>query len=284
MSSGSAERAVVDEPTNSAVGVVVTVPPRIRLRSMGIHAVTEAECVRYIVDAMNAGRGGWVATANLDHLRRYLADPDFAQLYADASLVVADGMPLVWASRLQGTPLPQRVAGSNLIWSLSEAAAARGRSVYLLGGAPQSAQLAAEVLCRRYPGLRVAGTDCPPPGFENDAVQMDRIVQLLERACPDIVYVAMGSPKQEQLIVRLRGRLPRAWWLGIGISFSFVAGQVRRAPQWMQAAGLEWLHRLSQEPGRLSRRYLVHGLPFGAVLLASSVVRRGLRYAGSARA
>jgi len=250
---------------------------------MGIHAVTEAECVRYIIGAMERAEGGWVATANLDHLRRYLAEPDFARLYADASLVVADGMPLVWASRLQGTPLPQRVAGSNLIWSLSEAAAAHGYSVFLLGGAPQTAERAAEILRGRYPRLRVAGTDCPPPGFEKDPAHVQRIARLLEQAGPDIVYVALGSPKQEQLIVRLRGRLPRAWWLGIGISFSFVAGQVRRAPLWMQRAGLEWLHRLVQEPSRLSRRYLLHGLPFGAALLAESAVRRGLRCAGGLR-
>ena len=103
---------------------------------------------------------------------------------------------------------------------------------------------------------------------------MQKLIAHLTAANPDIVYVALGSPKQEWLIGQLRGYLPRAWWLGIGISFSFLSGQVKRAPQWMQRSGLEWLHRLSQEPRRLAKRYLVHGLPFAASLFTSAIIRR----------
>jgi N-acetylglucosaminyldiphosphoundecaprenol N-acetyl-beta-D-mannosaminyltransferase len=226
------------------------------------------------MDGLAAGRGGWVVTPNLDHLRRLAADRKLRALYAHATLVVPDGMPLIWAAKLQGTPLPERVAGSSLITTLSAAAAENGRSIFLLGGDPGTAEGAAKVLQRNFPGISIAGADCPPLGFEKDQAHLDRVIALLQKARPDIVYVALGSPKQEWLIGQLKGYLPRAWWLGIGISFSFVSGQVRRAPEWMQRAGLEWVHRLCQEPRRLAKRYLVHGVPFAGSLLTSALVHR----------
>jgi N-acetylglucosaminyldiphosphoundecaprenol N-acetyl-beta-D-mannosaminyltransferase len=185
-------------------------------------------------------------------------------------------MPLVWACRLQKTPLPGRVAGSDLIWSLSRTAAERGAAVFLLGGDPGTADEAASRLSERYRGLRVAGTHCPAPGFERRDGELDGIVERLSDARPDIVFVALGSPKQELLIHRLQRELPRAWWLGVGISFSFVAGRVKRAPRWLRSMGCEWVHRLVQEPERLAGRYLVDDLPFGAGLIARSAWR-GLR-------
>jgi N-acetylglucosaminyldiphosphoundecaprenol N-acetyl-beta-D-mannosaminyltransferase len=249
----------------------------VKLRGVSIHRLTEGACVERICTALSKGRGGTVVTPNLDHLRRCATDATFRSLVADAELVVADGMPLVWASRLQGTPLPERVAGSNLIISLSAAAAAHGHSVFLLGGAPGTAQLAGEVLRTRFPHLNVAGTCCPSEGFERDPRHVSALAEQLRTTRPDIVFVALGSPKQEKLIERLRPTLPQAWWLGVGISFSFLCGDVRRAPVWMQSAGLEWAHRLAQEPRRLFKRYVVSGLPFAADLLARSAVKGAMR-------
>jgi N-acetylglucosaminyldiphosphoundecaprenol N-acetyl-beta-D-mannosaminyltransferase len=246
--------------------------PTVELRGVRVHAVSEADAIRHILTEIEAARGGMVVTPNLDHLHRCLHDIAFAAIVSEAELVLADGMPLVWAARLQGTPLPQRVAGSNLITSLSEAAATAGRSVFLLGGSPGTAEGAASVLSAKFPNLRVAGTLCPPVGFENDAANMAEIVQALAAAKPDIVFVALGSPKQERLIVKLRPLLPQAWWLGVGISFSFLCGDVRRAPLWMQKTGLEWLHRLVQEPRRLFRRYVVVGIPFAFSLLGKATM------------
>jgi N-acetylglucosaminyldiphosphoundecaprenol N-acetyl-beta-D-mannosaminyltransferase len=254
---------------------------------MRLHAVTGEKCIRYLLDELDAGRGGWIATPNVDHLRRVGRDPSFAALCARADLAVPDGMPLVWASRLQGTPLPERVAGSDLVWRLSAAAAERGRSVFLLGGAPGTAEGAANVLRVHYPGLRVAGTHCPSPGFEGDEQAVALLVDALRVAGPDIVYVALGTPKGEWLIERHRETLPRSWWVPVGISFSFVTGAVRRAPRWMQRAGLEWLHRLAQEPRRLVRRYIVDDMPFalallgGAALGRAATVWRGTKDGGS---
>lgn len=237
--------------------------------------VTEAEVCTDIADQLDRGRGGTVVTANLDHLLRCKRSEAYRELVARADRVVADGMPLIWASRLQRTPLPERVAGSSLCLSLAATLARRNRSLYLLGGSPGIADIAGEILEQRFPGLRIAGTHCPPLGFENDPAEMEAIRQRLVASAPDVVYVALGSPKQEQLIERLRGEFPKTWWMGVGISLSFIAGDVQRAPRWVQAVGAEWVHRLIQEPRRLARRYLVDGIPFGLELLATSLVRRG---------
>jgi N-acetylglucosaminyldiphosphoundecaprenol N-acetyl-beta-D-mannosaminyltransferase len=243
-------------------------------------AINERQCVDLATDGNGHHAGGWIVTANLDHLRRMVRQRSYGELCRAATLVVADGMPLVWAARIQGTPLPERVAGSNLISSLSAAAAARGKSVFLLGGAPGTAEAAANVLTERYPALRVAGTHCPPVGFEHDSQQLAELTEALRQAQPDIVYVALGSPKQERLIAELRPVLPGAWWMGVGISFSFLCGDVKRAPRWMQRLGLEWVHRLVQEPRRLARRYLVDDLPFAVRLLGGAAWRRARRAVG----
>jgi N-acetylglucosaminyldiphosphoundecaprenol N-acetyl-beta-D-mannosaminyltransferase len=282
---GSAPRRKGDGGRAAATGGAPF--PVVTLTGVRLHAITETRCIQHILDQLESGRGGMLVTPNLDHLHRCTKNLAFSALLAEADLVVADGMPLVWASRLQGTPLPERVAGSNLITTLSGAAASRGRSVYLLGGSQGTAQGAARVLVERFPNLKVAGTYYPPMGFENDPAEMAAIVESLGAATPDIVYVALGSPKQEKLIARLRQILPDAWWVGVGNSFSFLCGDVRRAPRWMQVSGLEWMHRLFQEPKRLFRRYVVVGVPFAASLLSRAAVKgvgtRLLRLAGGGR-
>ncbi|MDB5322235.1 MAG: glycosyl transferase family 2 [Phycisphaerales bacterium] len=248
-------------------------PSIIDLCGVNIHALTERQCIAQIMRRSTAGRGGVVITPNLDHLRRCHQDSEFARLVSRADLVVADGMPLIWASRLQCTPLPGRVAGSDLLSSLSATASKMGKTLFLLGGDPGTADSVAGILRNRYPGLKIAGTYCPPMGFQDDPERMRELTRVVVSSKPDIVFVALGSPKQERLIERLRDRLPGAWWLGVGISFSFLAGNVRRAPHWMRTMGLEWVHRLVQEPVRLFKRYLMQGIPFAMRLLGTSAWR-----------
>jgi N-acetylglucosaminyldiphosphoundecaprenol N-acetyl-beta-D-mannosaminyltransferase len=247
--------------------------PRVVIDGVSMHAIDEQTCIEHILGELSHGRGGVVVTPNVDHLRRCQQDISFSALVAEAELVVPDGMPIVWASRLQGTPLPQRVAGSDLISSLSGAAAGAGKSVFLLGGDSGTAEAAADVLRDRYPQLKIAGTFCPPVGFEKDETQIKLIISALKDANPDIIYVALGSPKQERLIDRIRRNFPRSWWLGVGVSFSFLCGDVRRAPLWMRKNGLEWVHRLGQEPKRLFKRYVLVGIPFASTLLMRSAAR-----------
>lgn len=246
--------------------------PKIRLLGVDIDNITAAETIDRIFTALADGRGGWVLTPNLDILRTLTRDPEYAALCSAASLRVADGMPLVWASRLQGTPLGERVAGSDLIWSVSRRAAAEGRSVFFLGGNPGAADAAAARLTHESPGLRVAGTECPPMGFERDEEYLRALQSRLADAAPDICYVGLGSLKQDRLIRRLLPQFPKTWFLGLGISFSYVSGEVKRAPRWVRLSGLEWGFRLVQEPRRLGRRYLLHGIPFALRLLAVSAV------------
>ncbi|MDZ4773592.1 MAG: WecB/TagA/CpsF family glycosyltransferase [Planctomycetota bacterium] len=248
--------------------------PKIDLIGIPLHAITEAQCVHHVMRGLDDGSGGWIVTPNLDHLRRLVNDPKFHALCSQADLLVADGMPLLWASRAQKTPLPERVAGSNLISSLSAALANRNGRVFLLGGDAGTAEEAARVLARRHPDLIVCGIDNPRVGTDIDAETIARLGRRLRWSRPDIVFVALGSPKQEKLIRALRAEYDTAWMIGVGISFSFLAGRVKRAPRWMQSIGLEWAHRLTQEPQRLARRYLIDGIPFGIRLLVTSASRR----------
>ncbi len=246
----------------------------VTLHGLRILNVREDECVRLVIDACAGGTGGWLLTPNLDILRRTFVDPDIRSLCEKADVVVADGMPLIWASHLQGTPLVERVAGANLISSMSEAAAARGLKVYLLGGVTGAADGAARVLTARSPNLQIVGTYCPPFGFERDDAEIQRIETAVRASGADIVFVALGFPKSERLIQRIRHARPHAWWIGVGISLSFLNGDVKRAPKWMQGVGLEWVHRLSQEPRRLARRYLIEDLPFAGRLFGRALVNR----------
>jgi len=213
-------------------------------------------------------------TPNVDILRRVARDPDLHRQVAAAEIVVADGKPLIWASRIAGDRLPARVPGSDLIWSLSAAMAEAGRSVYLLGGRPGTAGQAEEVLRQRFPDLKLAGHLSPPFGFDSRPEEYAAVCDEVVEAAPDLVFVGFGAPRQERVIARLRPRLPQSWFLGCGAAIGFVAGVHSRAPGWMQESGLEWVHRLALEPRRLMRRYLVDDAPFAARLLAGSLRRR----------
>lgn len=249
-------------------------PRRIRLDGIAIDALDLAGLLDRLAEGIAAGRGGLVVTPNLDHLRRTRCDPDWRALLLGAELAVADGVPLLWAARLQGTPLPARLAGIDLVDAIAGRAAAAGWPVHLVGGLPGAAESAARVLVGRHRGLALSGSCCPPPGFEHDPPAMDALRAELAAAAPRIVFVALGSPKQEQVAAQLRRDLPATWFIGIGIAFSVIGGQLSRAPRWMQRAGLEWLHRLAQEPRRLGGRY-ARCACYGSGLLLRSALRRG---------
>jgi N-acetylglucosaminyldiphosphoundecaprenol N-acetyl-beta-D-mannosaminyltransferase len=242
--------------------------------------LSEQEVVGRVLGELSAGRGGQIMTPNVDILQRVMRDPELKGHLAASEIVVADGKPLIWASRIAGNGLPARVPGSDLIWSLSSAMAGAGRSVYLLGGEPGTASVADEVLRERFPRLKLAGHLSPSFGFDTRAGEYEEVCDTVVGAAPDLVFVGFGFPKQERVIERLRRRLPQTWFLGCGAAIGFVAGVHSRAPGWMQDSGLEWVHRLALEPRRLMRRYLVDDLPFAVRLLAGSArerLRKGSR-------
>jgi exopolysaccharide biosynthesis WecB/TagA/CpsF family protein len=413
---------------------------RVHLDGTGIDRITEDEVVAVVRESLAHGRGGRIITPNVDILRRASADPGVRRHLDDADLIVADGMPLVWASRLGGSPLPERVAGSSLIWSLSEGLGRDARSIFIIGGTPAApatsatpattatrdtsaaggtpaasgtpatvgtratatgtaaatgtapgrgpahrrtsraagppappgqapagshrrlsdaettvetsredpvpaaeshtgvrppegrgagartatkvrtvgrtvdrdrtrrsdssgvtsaavkaalgavaavkaariagkdgAARAADRLTDAFPGLRIAGTLSPDYGFEEDEATYADFCATVVAARPDLVFVGLGFPKQELVIERLRPHLPNSWFVGCGAAVNFVAGDIERAPLWMQRTGLEWAHRLGIEPRRLAGRYLRHDAPYALRLLARAPRRRSLR-------
>jgi len=270
--------SIVDARANHALPAVRP-PQTVSLCGMSIARLDGAGLLDHVFASLARGCGGWLITANLDFVRRFARDPAVRALYTKADLCVADGMPIVWASRMRGEPLPERVTGSTLIWTLPERAEREQRSLYLLGGEPGAAAGTAAAWARRWPGVRVVGCEAPHVSEPPTAGELAAIRERVVRAAPDILLVGLGSPKQEMLIDALRADLPRCWMIGVGVSFSFAAGKTRRAPLWQQRAGLEWVHRMAQDPRRLARRYLIDDLPFAFVLFTDALLGRSRRAA-----
>lgn len=231
---------------------------RVLIDKVLLDPVTMNEAVRRVVAMIREGRdrAAHVVTMNAQFVEIAHREPRFADLLQRAALNVADGLSLVWASRFLGSSLPERVAGADLMVRLCEAAATDGSTVYFLGGSPGAASSSANRLRRDFPGLTVAGVDCPPDGFLSDPEQCAQVAKRIELAKPDLLFVGLGAPKQEFWIER-NAHLPAKVMMGIGGSFELVAGLRKRAPISIQKAGCEWLWRLCMEPRRLWRRYLV---------------------------
>lgn len=242
-------------------------PGRVNFAGVWFDNVTMDEAIARIDELIDRRTPSLVVTPNVDHLLRLQKDREYAEIVRSAALVLADGQPIVWASRLLGTPLKERVTGSDLLPKLCEHAAIGGHRLFFLGGDPGAATRARDVSRRRFPGLNVVGTHCPPYGFESRPSENHAALAAVQRARPDILCVGLGSPKQERWIVTHMKELQCPVSIGVGISFSFVAGQVKRAPKWIQAAGCEWVHRLCTDPRRLWKRYLVRGWAFLPILL-----------------
>ncbi len=210
----------------------------------------------------------YVVTPNVDHAVLLAEHQGLRQAYRNASMVVADGAPLVATARLLGRPLPGRVAGSDLVPRLLEMAAADDAvvacplRVFLLGAAPGVAQRAANRIRLKYDGVEVVGVHSPPLGFELDEAANNEAIELVAAAAPDVLVIGLGAPKQELWVQRYADRLQAKVAICAGATIDFLAGEKQRSPRWMQRAGLEWLHRLASEPRRLAKRYLRDALVF----------------------
>lgn len=250
--------------------------PRLSLGHLEIDPVTLEGAVDRVEALVNARAGGIVFTPNVDHVMLAERNDAFRAAYADADLSLADGMPIVWASRLMGEPLPEKVSGSDLVLPLLDRAAARGWRVFLLGAGPGVAEEAAARL-RAERGVNVVGTAAPFVKVVGPDPEGDAAVEQIRAAGAQVVLVAFGAPKQELWMHRHRAALAPAVLLGVGASIDFIAGRVRRAPRWVSRSGLEWLWRLSREPRRLWRRYLVDDPEFALILLRTLRARRAAR-------
>jgi N-acetylglucosaminyldiphosphoundecaprenol N-acetyl-beta-D-mannosaminyltransferase len=262
---------MVDGVATSVLPIPTSLDDRkgLRIGQLWVDAVTCEEALGRIEHLVDRRAGGAVFTPNVDHV--VLADSNRAlqAAYSQASLTIADGTPLVWLSHLLGAPLPERVAGSDLFMPLMELAAHRRWRVYLLGGAPTVAEQAAAILRSRL-GVNVVGWSSPEIAVDGSDVIGDSI-EPVRRARADLVVVALGNPKQEFWASRAMTTIRPAVALGFGAVLDFLVGRQKRAPRWIARAGFEWLYRLSQEPARLWKRYLVRDTRF--VLIAFSTWR-----------
>jgi N-acetylglucosaminyldiphosphoundecaprenol N-acetyl-beta-D-mannosaminyltransferase len=215
------------------------------------------EAVERIETLMRRRAPAYVVTPNVDHIVKVEHNAAFKAAYDNASMVLADGMPLLWAGRFLKTPIRQKVSGSDLFPRFCEVAAARGHKLFFLGGLPGAVERSAELLSQRHPGLNVVGMHCPPMGFENDPVENRRTIDMIKASGADLLFVGLGTPKQELWIWRHHVETGVPVSIGIGASFDFIAGMQKRAPLFMQKLGFEWFWRLALDPKRMYRRYLI---------------------------
>lgn len=241
--------------------MVTNANERLRLFGVDVDNLTMGETVDAVRAMVETPRAHSLVTVNLDHILKLQHDTRFRAAYDAASVRVADGSPFVLLSRIDRTPLKQRVAGSDLIEPVCAMAAREGLSVFFLGSSESRLARAAATLTGRHPSLKVVGHHAPPMGFdENEDAQLDAL-DIIRKARPDIILLALGAPKQEVFASRAVGTLDHGVFLNIGAGLDFIAGDVRRAPRWMQLSGTEWIYRALSEPTRLGPRY-------GKILLA----------------
>jgi len=219
-----------------------------------------------------------IATVNVDFVVNTLKfslfkirHPELLEILNLADLVIADGMPIVWASKLIGDSLKSRVAGSDLVPELAEEASKRSKSIYFLGGREGIGRVAANILKQKYPDLIIAGCDAPFVHVDGekiyDALENDQvIVEKINSSGADILLIGFGNPKQEVWFNRNKTALKVPVSIGIGGTFEFIAGTVSRAPVWMQKIGLEWIYRILQDPKRLWKRYFIGFFKFGIMI------------------
>jgi N-acetylglucosaminyldiphosphoundecaprenol N-acetyl-beta-D-mannosaminyltransferase len=236
---------------------------RVQVGGATVDSVTFAEAIQLIGQRLRSNAPpAYAVTPNAQHVVMLHSDPKLKAIYDEATFVLADGMSLLVAARLLGHRLPERVTGVDLFQALCSESAELGFRIFLLGGLPGAAKKAAEVLKARNAAVNIVGTYCPPLGFENDPVETQRTLEQVRASQPDLLFVGLGVPKQEYWIHKNYRSLDVRLSIGVGGSFDMVAGITPRAPKWLQNAGLEWLFRLSAEPRRLWKRYLIGNLRF----------------------
>lgn len=243
----------------------------VALFGLPISNVTMTEAVVRIEDAIKTGGRHQIATANLDFARNALRDEALQRVICDCSMVLPDGAPMLWASRLLGKPLQERVTGVDLIPELARLSAAKGYRIFLLGSNDASSAASQAVLESRFPGVKIVGRYAPPVR-SLDTMDNDTILRKISQAAPDILLVAFGNPKQELWIHRFKKSMEVPVMIGIGGSLEMISGTLRRAPRIYRKLQLEWFYRMAQEPGRLLPRYfrdaaaLARHLPMGVAV------------------
>lgn len=230
---------------------------RMKFMNTEIDNLTMNETLQAIDDLVKERKNSYIVTPNVDHIVQLEKDRELQAVYENASLILTDGKPLLWIAKWYGTPIKEKISGSDLFPLLCEMAAKKGYKMFFLGAAEGVAAKAARRLSYRYKGLQVVGTYSPPFGFEKDQTELRKIEKKVKEVKPDILIVGLGCPKQEKFMYHYCEMLDVPVSLGLGASLDFEAGNVKRAPRWMANHGLEWLFRITQDPKRMAKRYLV---------------------------
>jgi N-acetylglucosaminyldiphosphoundecaprenol N-acetyl-beta-D-mannosaminyltransferase len=249
---------------------------RVDVLGLPVDNLSMAETLDVVEGFVASGRPHQHVVVNVDKLVKARKDPELARIISRCALVNADGMPVVWASRLLGTPLKERVTGIDLFEALMERSAREGWRVFLLGAREEVVAQVRRIYEARYPGLVVAGHR---DGYWTEGEEAE-VAEQVRRARTDILFVAIPSPRKERFLGAWQPRMQVPFAMGVGGTFDVACGRIRRAPRPMQALGLEWLVRVVQEPRRMFRRYFVDSIPFFGMLaraLALRVLRRGTR-------
>jgi N-acetylglucosaminyldiphosphoundecaprenol N-acetyl-beta-D-mannosaminyltransferase len=247
---------------------------RVNILGIEIDNLSMDGALQRICGIVDEGPFSYIVTPNVDHLIKLKKDASFRRIYDGARLVLPDGVPLVWAARILGTPLRGRVNGTDLCVRLSSLASAKGYSIFLLGGSEGVAKRASEVLEKSLPALRIAGYYYPEFGFDKNPEECLKIQKIIASSGADILFVGLGAPKQEKWIQEFGAGCKVKVAIGVGVSFSFISGDIRRSPLWMQRNGMEWLWRLLSEPRRLFRRYIIQDMPFVLLIAKAWLEKR----------
>lgn len=230
---------------------------RIKFLNIEVDNLTMKESLEAIENLIKNRQPSYVVTPNVDHIVKLEEDYEFREVYKKADLILTDGMPLIWISKLLKNPIKEKISGSDLFPQICDLAAKKGYSIFLLGAAEGIADEAAKRLKDKYKGLDIVGTFSPSYGFEKNDMEVKNIIEIIKKANPDILAVGLGAPKQEKFIYKYRKELNVPISLAIGASIDFESGNVKRAPKWMQKSGLEWFYRFLNEPKRMFKRYFV---------------------------
>jgi len=229
----------------------------VRILGTRFAQINMEDTLRAIEKFITNGRKSQVCITNAYSLVLMQKDTEFKDITNSASLVVADGEPLTWISKLYGEPIPERVAGPDLVYEFSRRSAKKRYKLFFLGSNSSTLKKMVENLKKIFPSLQIVGAYSPPFKKQFSERENEGMVALINKVKPDVLFVGLGAPKQERWIWEHKDELQVPVSIGVGAAFDFVAGTVKRAPEWMQKCGLEWLFRLYQEPRRLWKRYLI---------------------------
>ena len=244
---------------------------RITLMGCSIDNLSMEETLQTIEGFIQTGRPHQHVVVNVDKLVKASRDPELRQIINDCALINVDGMPVVWASRLLGKPLKERVAGVDLFEALMRRAGEKGWRVFLLGAQEEVVGKVAATYQHRYPALVLAGYR---NGYWQGEAEEAQVAAQIRDARPDLLFVAISSPKKEQFLGRWQAEMKIPFAMGVGGSFDVVIGHVKRAPVWMQKSGLEWFYRFLQEPRRMFRRYFIEDMAFVWLFIKEAVSGR----------